>query len=213
MIHILENNQQKFNEYAYNEAELVSRLAYFSNRHFQLKMEIDMLNERIKDLVNINATEISKTSVYEENLNKLKAQVNDFESEKNRFKSELKKVQELFDTKVVEMEQMEKDNELMMENLGKTLDKETTTRKDLETQLKATNSKREELLKLKQNLENKLKDCEQTIESKNDALNDASKQIHQLKQEIQNNLTELEKSKNENEKFKSMLSYIKNFNV
>ena len=53
------------------------------------------------------------------------------------------------DAKVIEMEHMEKENEATLESFGKNLEKETATRKDLESQLKSLNSKREELLKIK----------------------------------------------------------------
>ena len=58
-----------------------------------------------------------------------------------------------------------------------------------------------------------MKEREQMTESKLVLLNEALSQIQQLKQEQEKCLEELDRTKNENEKFKSMLSYIKNFNV
>ena len=210
---IMENNDQKMNEYIYNETEIINRLAYYSNRHLKFKIEIDMLNKQIKDLVRINSAEKSKLNNYEEDLNKLRQQVSQSEADSQKLKEDAKKFKENYETKVQEMEQMEKDYEETIENLKKTLDKESVTRKDLENQCKVMNSKREELLKLKLNLENKLKEHEQQLENKTELMNDAFKQIAQLKLDYQNSLNELEKSRVENEKFKSMLSYIKNFNL
>jgi chromosome segregation ATPase len=213
LLKIIENNGQKFTEFAYNETEMVARLSYFSSRHIHFAHQIDSLNNQIKELVKLNLSESSKAQGYEENLRNLRAQIDDFESQKIKYKSELKKSQDILDAKVLEMEQMERENEATTESYCKNLEKETATRKDLENQLKTLNTKREELLKLKQSLENKVKEYEQMTESKQVLLNDATNQINQLKQEHERILEELDRTKKENEKFKSMLSYIKNFNV
>ena len=192
---LFEFYEQKLAEKKNQEMQMFSILNQYFSNSLSLEAEMKLLRDRIR-LYSQREIEMKKEiSSFEikhadliRSIQDLKQ--NNAELNKLRLQLELdnKKFVEQYECLKLSSEQSEKDYDETINNLQKTLSNESNLKRELQTKLKDTHQKFVEIDKLKQVVEAKNKELDAKLEAK---------------------VKEFDELKSENDKIKSILSYVK----
>ena len=190
---LLQYYEDKFSKSLKNEADLMEKINFLSQRNVNSQMENNLLLNQLIELRDINSNVVQKLK--QEN-DQFKQKVSEYEKQIDLLRHDMSKLKESLDAKSQDLERMEKDCEEITEKLQKQLEIEKQSKKELQAKAGEYKVKLIECERAKSSCETKLKETEEKLCDK--------------EKELTTKVEQLTKAESEVEKLKAVFAYVKN---